>query len=138
MKFKRKKRSRLRGSKTCFWGSRKKHRGSGHRGGVGMAGTGKRADQKKTMIVQEEYFGKHGFTSFQQKRKEKLKVINLKDIENNLDKLGKNVGGATEVDLKGFKVLSEGELKTRIVLKADAYSKKALEKIKKSGSVIVE
>ena len=128
----------MRGSKTCFWGSRKKHRGSGHRGGVGMAGTGKRADQKKTMIVQEEYFGKHGFTSFQQKRKEKLKVINLKDIENNLDKLGKNVGGATEVDLKGFKVLSEGELKTRIVLKADAYSKKALEKIKKSGSVIVE
>ena len=128
----------MRGSKTCFWGSRKKHRGSGHRGGVGMAGTGKRADQKKTMIVQEEYFGKHGFTSFQQKRKEKLKVINLKDIENNLDKLGKNVGGATEVDLKGFKVLSEGELKTRIVLKADAYSKKALEKIKKSGSVITE
>ena len=106
-----------------------------------MAGTGKRADQKKPSILKEygnKYFGKHGFTSLQQKKNAKLKVINLKDIEKNLDTLGKKMNGFIEVDLSGFKVLSEGQLKTRIVIKADAYSKKALEKIKKSGSVIAE
>ena len=50
---KRKKSSRMHGRKagTHGWGARKKHKKSGHRGGKGMAGTGKRADQKKTLIL---------------------------------------------------------------------------------------
>jgi len=43
---KRNKRSRIRGTRTCGW-AMKKHKGSGNRGGKGMSGTGKRADQRK-------------------------------------------------------------------------------------------
>jgi len=48
---KRKKNSRLKGSHTYGWGSKKKHRKAGNRGGHGMSGTGKRSDHKKTMIL---------------------------------------------------------------------------------------
>jgi len=48
----RKKNKRMRGAKTTHgYGAKKKHRGSGNKGGKGMAGSGKRADQKKTMIL---------------------------------------------------------------------------------------
>ena len=43
----RRKSRRFRGSHTHGRGFKKKARGSGHRGGVGMAGTGKRGDQRK-------------------------------------------------------------------------------------------
>ncbi len=138
MKHKRNKRSRLRGRRTCGWGSRKKHRGSGHRGGVGMAGTGKRADQKKTLIVQKDYFGKHGFSSLRQIKKKKLREINLGDIEKRLDIFGKNTDKGIEVDLEDYKILSGGNLKTKMIINAGAFSKRALDKIKKSGSAVKE
>jgi large subunit ribosomal protein L15 len=47
---KRKKNTRMRGSKTHGYGSMKKHRGAGHRGGRGNAGSGKRSDAKKPSI----------------------------------------------------------------------------------------
>jgi large subunit ribosomal protein L15 len=47
----RKKNVKQRGSKTHGWGSMKKHRGAGNRGGRGKAGTGKRGDQKKPTII---------------------------------------------------------------------------------------
>lgn len=138
IKHKRNKRSRLRGRRTCGWGSRKKHRGSGHRGGVGMAGTGKRADQKKTLIVQKDYFGKHGFSSLRQIKKKKLREINLGDIEKKLDIFGKKTDKGMEVNLEDYKVLSKGNLKTKMIINAGAFSKKALDKIKKSGSAVKE
>ena len=84
---KRKKNSRQRGSHTHGWGAKKKHRGAGNRGGKGMAGTGKRADQKKTLITAlygHEYFGKQGITSKKTQR-DKRKRINIDDIELNID-----------------------------------------------------
>src|SRR3990172_3176671 len=91
---KRKKVSRMRGrgQGTHGWGARKKHKKSGHRGGKGMAGTGKRADQKKTLVTKlygHGYFGKQGITSKGTERDKRLR-INLKDIEYNLEKYGKN------------------------------------------------
>ena len=49
---KRKKSSRMHGRKmgTHGWGARKKHKKTGHRGGKGMSGSGKRADHKKTLM----------------------------------------------------------------------------------------
>ena len=41
---KRKKNSRQRGEWTHGWGAKKKHRGAGHRGGRGNAGSGKRGE----------------------------------------------------------------------------------------------
>ena len=49
----RKKVVKQRGSHTHGWGSKKKHRGAGNRGGRGMAGSGKRADQRKPSILKE-------------------------------------------------------------------------------------
>ena len=54
----------MRGTSSHGWGSKKKHRGAGHRGGKGMAGSGKRADQKKPTILNlygNDYYGKKGF-----------------------------------------------------------------------------
>ena len=53
----------MRGLKANKVGARKKHRGSGNRGGRGMAGTGKRADHKRMSILKKDpgYFGKYGF-----------------------------------------------------------------------------
>ena len=61
----RKKSSRMHGRKmgTHGWGARKKHKKSGHRGGKGMSGSGKRADHKTTLVTKlfgGKYFGKQG------------------------------------------------------------------------------
>ena len=75
---KRRKSSRFRGSHTHGRGGKKKARGSGHRGGFGMAGTGKRGDQRKTSILKlgmETYFGKRATRL--RFGKPKLKTLNL-------------------------------------------------------------
>ena len=51
---KRRKSSRYRGSKTHGRGFKKKARGSGHRGGFGMAGTGKRMSQELSLLKEGE------------------------------------------------------------------------------------
>ena len=65
---KRKKSSRMNGRKmgTHGTGARKNNRESGNKGGKGMSGSGKRGDQKKTLITKlygHDYFGKKGITS---------------------------------------------------------------------------
>lgn len=128
---KRKKSSRFRGSHTHGRGFKKKARGSGHRGGVGMAGTGKRADQKKTLILNlpYKYFGKD--KTLRRKQKQKLKTINLENISLNLKK------NQTEIKLKGYKILGEGNIDKKLKIIASAASKSALEKVKKSGGEII-
>jgi large subunit ribosomal protein L15 len=82
---KRKKNIRMRGSKTHGYGSMKKHRGAGSRGGRGMAGTGKRADVKKPSISQiKNYFGKYGFTT---KRRNFVTSVNVNYLELNCEAL---------------------------------------------------
>ena len=130
MKYRRKKNVKQRGSHTHGWGSKKKHRGAGNRGGKGMAGTGKRADQKKSLILKKygkEYFGKHGFNR-PLKLKKKGKTINIGIINE------KTKNGDTFDASKYLKVLGSGNLDKKIKIKANSFSKKALEKIKKSGS----
>lgn len=126
---KRKKHSRMRGHRTHGF-SAKLHKGSGSRGGKGMAGSGKRADQKKTLVLKKfyPYFGKRGFTS-RKTEKRKEKIINLENIENKF-KPG-------EIDLSDFKILGEGEIKKRFIIKARAASKSAIKKIKKAGGEII-
>jgi large subunit ribosomal protein L15 len=127
MKKKRSKRSRLRGKRTCGYGSRKKHRGKGSKAGFGMSGSGKMAGQKKVQIFRDmpDYLGKKGFKG----RKKKLQVINLGDIK---------VEKGKEVQLKGFKVLSKGNIKEALTIHADSFSKKAEEKINKVGGKAIK
>lgn len=138
---KRKKSSRMHGRKmgTHGHGSRKKKRGSGHRGGKGMAGTGKRADQKKTLVIKlygHNYFGKRGVTSRPTKR-DKRKRINIRDIQLNPEKYAKKTKDGWEIDLKEYKLLGTGELKDKFIINAKEASKSALNKVDVSGGRII-
>ena len=130
--IKRRKKTRLRGTHTHGWGAKKKHRGAGNRGGRGMAGTGKRADQKKTFILKtigNKYFGKTGF-KIPQKMKIDIKIINL----DQLNKIKKD-----NIDLKelGYnKLLGKGKITKKLIITVPYSSKKAIEKIEKAGGEV--
>ena len=134
MIMKKKKVTKLRGSKTHGWGSKKKHRGAGSRGGRGFAGSKK---QKKTWIMKHKknHLGKRGFKSLRQREiKSSVKAINIRDIPEDFLK-------GTEIDLSklGYeKLLGSGELKKPIIFKAKVFSETAKEKIKKSGGKALE
>ena len=120
-------------------GARKKGKGSGHKGGKGMAGSGKRADQKKTLVLKlygHKYFGKQGITSKKTIR-DKRDRINLDQIQTNLESFGKKSGDKWEIDLNSYKILGDGEVKNKIIIKAKEASSSAIEKIKKAGGEII-
>lgn len=120
-------------------GARKKRKGSGHRGGKGMSGSGKRADHKKTLVTKlygNKYFGKQGITSRKSKR-DIRKRINLRSIELSLEKYGKKVGDKWEIVLKDYKILGTGEVKNKLKITAKEASKSAIEKVKKAGGEII-
>lgn len=140
---KRTKSSRYRGTHTHGRGFKKKARGSGHRGGFGMAGTGKRGDQKKTMVLNlygNDYFGKD--TTLRRKVKPKPKAITLAYINQNIHSLVKQEKaveskGAYELNLEGCKVIGDDDVKYKLKVKATAASKTAIAKIKKAGGEII-
>ncbi|MEK6874840.1 MAG: uL15m family ribosomal protein [Nanoarchaeota archaeon] len=77
---KRTKASRHRGSHTHGWGAKKKHRGSGNRGGRGKSSTGARSDAKRPSVWKNlNYFGKHGFKK--KNNKQENLPITIKTIE---------------------------------------------------------
>ncbi|MDO8528333.1 MAG: uL15m family ribosomal protein [Nanoarchaeota archaeon] len=120
-------------------GARKKGKGKGHQGGKGMSGTGKRAGQKVTLMTSlygHGYFGKQGITSKGTER-DKRDRINLRDIEKHLDKYGKKSGDKWEVELKGYKILGEGEVTSKLIIKAKEASKSAIDKVKSAGGEII-
>ncbi len=124
---------------THGWGARKKHKKTGHRGGKGMSGSGKRADQKKTLVLKlygHNYFGKQGITSRGTKRDTRQR-INLQSIELNLEKYGKKVGDKWEINLNKYKILGTGEVKNKLIIKAQEASKSAIEKVKAKGGEII-
>ncbi len=139
----RKKDVKQRGSHTHGWGSKKKHRGSGNRGGKGMAGTGKRSDAKKPSIWKQDppYFGKHGFTS----RLNVVDTVNVEYLDQNAEKLVKNSlakmqDGSYMMDLAelGFeKLLGKGRVTKKLIIKAASASPKAIEIVKAAGGEVV-
>lgn len=136
MKFKkRRKATRYRGNSTAKRGKKNRTRGSGSQGGVGMAGTGKRGDQKKTLVIKltggNNYFGKD--KTLRRPVTIKLQAINLFDIELKSQKL---TGKDGIINLEGYKILGEGDIKSKLKIKASAASKSALDKIKKAGGEI--
>lgn len=138
----RKKDVKFRGSHTHGWGSKKKHRGSGNRGGKGNAGTGKRADQNKPSIWQEEYFGKHGFTH---RGAVVHKAVNVEYLDQNIEKLVKldvakpqNGSFAVNIANLGFdKLLGKGRATKKLVVTADYASSRAVEAVKEAGGEVI-
>ena len=139
--MKRKKVTRQRGSKTHGWGSMKKHRGAGNRGGRGLAGTGKRADTRKPSIWKAKYFGPLGFTP----RKKDQKTVNLSYFDASAERLVKQGKAKLEgdtyiLDLKqlGFdKLLSKGVVNKRYKIHCDSATPRAIEKVKAKGGEVV-
>jgi large subunit ribosomal protein L15 len=140
---KRKKNQRQRGGTTHGWGAKKKHRGAGHRGGRGRAGSGKRADQNKPSIWKDKnYFGKHGFDS--KSRAEESITINVRTLDDTLDSLVKK-GLATlenntySVDLSkmGYnKLLSAGTPNKKMKITVKHATQRAVEAVKKAGGEV--
>ena len=138
---KRDKRSRLRGGRTAGRGSRKKGRGSGQRGGVGMAGSGKKSGQKIIWLKKyhPNYLGKVGFHSVNQRMHRRLPSINLGDIDQRLREFEKDgMLKGKELNLEGYKVLGEGELKEKLTIHASSFSQSARKKLEASGGKIAE
>jgi large subunit ribosomal protein L15 len=124
---------------SCGHGARKKAKKSGHKGGIGMAGSGKRADHKKTLVTKlygNNYFGKQGITSRGTKRDIRQR-INLDQIESNLQSYAKKTAKGFEITLKNFKILGTGEVKNKLIITALEASKTAIEKVKKAGGEII-
>jgi large subunit ribosomal protein L15 len=160
---KRTKASRHRGSSSHSWGHKKKHRGAGHRGGKGLAGTGARGDSQKPGILKgskkilkklgagsgrkisqivtgKRYFGKYGFHSIHKKNRE---VLSLHHIENNFDALVE----AGVIEKKGSefvldtsedydKVLGRGAFSHKITLICNEISASAKASIEKAGGKV--
>ncbi len=112
------------GSRHWGLGNIKNGRGSGDRGGVGKGAVKPRWTW--TTAKHPELIGKRGFHRWGQKES---KWIDLYAINNMLEKEKKEI-----LDLKGYKVLSRGELNFKVKIKASGFSKKAMEKIKAAES----
>tara|TARA_Y100000310_G_C20460772_1_gene705244 strand:- start:357 stop:803 length:447 start_codon:yes stop_codon:yes gene_type:complete len=127
---KRTKFSRQRASFTHGWGSKKKHRGAGSRGGKGMAGTGKRADQRKPQIWKDKkYFGKHGFTS----QSKAIKAINVKEL------VALTASGKEEINLqeRGYgKLIGSGKITKKVTVSVNSASAAAIAKIEEAGGKV--
>lgn len=135
---KRRKSSRHRGTRLCGWAA-KKHKGKGNSGGKGMAGT---STHKKTYVIRYlgDYFGKK---ARRKEKKKEYKEINLKHIENNIQNLikrgiAKKTEEGIEVELKNYKVMGEGKLTSKLIIKAVSFTKSAKEKVEKSGGKAIE
>jgi len=133
MRF-RKKSRKMRGKKTHGYGSKKKHRGKGSRGGKGYAGSHK---HKWTYILKYEpdHFGKHGFVS----KKKKERVINVGELEKLVNKLGLNTQEVIDLEALGYtKLLGSGSIDIPLKIKVRSYSQRAAEKIGSAGGEIIE
>lgn len=139
----RKKITRQRGSRTCGAGT-KKRRGSGNRGGFGMAGSGKRADQKKPGLINlygNDYFGKHGFV---RQTTVHYRAIGLEYLDRKIDGLAQkgkaeHKANVYTIDLGSMgigKLLGNGTTSKKMRVTVERASKSAIEKIKKAGGEV--
>ena len=130
LRIKRRRKSRrFRGSHTHGRGFKKKARGSGHRGGVGMAGTGKRGDQRKSMILKNtlpEYFGKR--QTRMTYGKIKLKTLNLDRLSFNKIK--------DDADYSEYKVVGTLTQPVKLHITAGRASETAIKSVEKHGGKI--
>ena len=165
LKQKKSKSHKMRGTNSHGWGHKKKHRGSGHRGGFGLAGTGARGDSQKAGLMSgsakflrkvaaskgikvsdvkygKSYFGKDGFKSLNNKKKE---VLSISYIEHNFDKLvemGVIVKEKSDFVLDTTilnydKILGKGKFSKKITIVCHEISQSAKQAIEAAGGKVV-
>ncbi len=121
-----------RGGRTYGWG--KRHRGSGHRGGFGNAGTGKKAHANKPSVWKERYLGAYGF---HRRNTNPVIAITLRSVEDLLNKKSRTEGKEVNtIDLgkEGFtKLLGSGTIARKIHVTIPTATASAISKIQKAG-----
>ena len=138
----RSKRSRIRGGHTHGWCSKKKRRGTGNRGGKGMAGTGKRSDQKKPSIWKnKKYIGKRGFKNHSKPDSVSINVGSLSEKIELLAEQGMatHKGGAYDINLTALgytKLLGAGKCIAKINVTVAKASPKAISGIEAAGGKV--
>lgn len=117
---------------TRRWGAGniKNRRGKGSRGGVGKGGA--KHKWSHTVVYARETIGKTGFKPWQKERLDEIDLYSISSKANSLE------GSKPTIELKGYKVLSSGKLTKPVVVKATAFSEKAMEKIKAAGGEAVK
>ncbi|MCW6160423.1 MAG: uL15 family ribosomal protein [Candidatus Micrarchaeales archaeon] len=120
------------GTRRWGVGNIKNARGAGDRGGVGAIGRLRKHDWTYITAKRPDLIRKKGFTP---RNRTELMEINLNQISSILKKQNKS-----ELDLEGYKVLSNGTLDVKATIKASGFSEKAMEKIKDIGgsAVLIE
>ncbi len=132
---KRKKVRKMRGSKTHGYGSKKKHRGKGSKGGKGLAGS---KDHKKQMVLMldPEHFGKigfkRGFYPNIKRKRERKSVITLRE----LDKIAEEGKEINLLELGYKKVISKGIITKPVTVKVAKITPRAKEKIEAVGGKV--
>lgn len=119
-----KKNRKFLGSRRWGVGNIKNARGAGSRGGVGGLARLRKHDWTYYTAKAPELIRKKGFAPW---RRSRLNEITLERINTMASKQ------AGEINLEGYKVLSNGALEKPITIKATAFSKTAVEKIEGSG-----
>ncbi len=142
----RKKNSRQRAGTTHGYGSMKKHRGAGSRGGRGNAGSGKRGDSRKPYfrVTEKRELGRYGFKNAQSVV---FNPVNIFYIENScerlvLEKRAKESKDGITIDLGtlGFnKLLATGKPTRKYNIIVDYASAAAIKKIEAAkGTVTIK
>jgi large subunit ribosomal protein L15 len=132
---------KFRGHRTYGYGSHKKHRGKGSRGGRGFAGMHKHK-WSYTVKYAPDHFGKRGF---KRPFAKEIKAINVEELEKMSESLLEKKLAEKENDkikinvLKlGYeKVLGSGKITKPLIVEAKFFSKKAVRKIEEAGGKAV-
>ena len=120
-----KKNRKYHGTRSWGAGNIKNRRGAGDKGGVGRGG--RKHKFTHLVVYERERLHKKGFKPW---KKKELKEIDLEQ----LNKLAiKSSEQKPTIELRGYKVLGDGNIEKSVVVKADAFSKRAIEKIKSVG-----
>jgi large subunit ribosomal protein L15 len=131
-----------RGSRTYGRGCAKRGRGSGEKGGRGMAG-GHKHKWSYILRYMPDYFGKHGFV--RPNKPERKETINVGELDERVEDLLKE-GVATRegekiiVDVSKLgvqKVLGAGQVRHPLVIKGAEVVPSAREKLERAGGGVV-
>ncbi len=109
-----------------------------------MSGTGKRGDQKKTLIIKlygGDYFGKErrGAGTREKKKTKSLSLATLKTQLRMLVEKGKarEIKGIYEVNLEDYKIVGNGALDLKMNIRAKSASAGARQAVERAGGSLV-
>lgn len=132
----------MRGSRTCGGGNPKKRRGGGHRGGRGLAGSGKSKKTKADFvrITLPGHIGRRGFKRPQEVL-QKEETINVQELDQNIDVyleqgVAQKKGDTIFIDVRSLgisKVLGTGKVTRKLDVTAPRFSGSAVTKIEEMG-----